>query len=108
MLSGAGAPTARIDRAHSDRARSGARGASAPPHHLKRGEVLGTGTVTARKKATVSGGLLSSLPTSRLGYGFNQRVALIWAPVRPQFGPGNKEATIAGGLFSNLSRRYQV
>ena len=37
------------------------------------------------RKATNSDGLLSSLPTNRLGYGFNQRVALSWAPVRIRF-----------------------
>ena len=49
--------TARIDRAHSDRARSASTGASAPLHHPKCDEVSGTASSVANEKATVSGGL---------------------------------------------------
>jgi len=35
-------------------------------------EVSDTASFIVNKKATVSGGLLSLLPTSRLGYGFNR------------------------------------
>jgi hypothetical protein len=58
-----------------------------------------------RRKGAYKGGLSSLLLTSGLGYGFNQRVALIWAPVRPKSGPRNEEAAIVGGLFYALSGR---
>lgn len=49
-----------------------ASGASVPLHPPKRREVSDIVSLSTNKKATVSGGLLSSLPTSSLGYGFNR------------------------------------
>lgn len=45
-----------------------------------------------------------SLTTSRLGHGFNPRVALRWAPVRPQRGPYTGRGARTEGLLSDRTR----
>ena len=59
-------PPARINRAHTNRARSVSKGSICPAPSPKRGEVSDIISLSTNKKATVSGGLSSTLPTSRL------------------------------------------